>query len=578
MLGKGTDEPSLAALPSWRAWLLYSVVCVVGLCAVFHVGLLSGFELQQPDPGDPRLVNYVLERNHQWFAGERPGEPFWSPPFFYPWPKVGTHTESMVGLQPFYSPWRTFGLSPETAYSLCGFGLLAACFACATWFFRAGAGLSPLAASAGGFLFAFALPRSAHLGHFQLFAHYATPLALLAVVAIVRSTAAGTPRRLPIWLLALTGWLQLLGSVYLVWFLCFLLALAGSGALFWPSSRAILWRLLRERWGTWLAAALLVGLAAAPVVGPYLDAETRIRSTSFERLQPLLPGWRSLFYPGPDSWESRMLGLQPPPGTPSRFASSQVLSPGYLTLGFALAGLWLGRRRPLIRWATGVAAVALGLTLVWPGGFTAWEVLHRILPGAEAVRGVSRIILPLLLVTGIGVAVAIEGLARRHRGLAWGAFLLLALEQGQTQRAFAVQPIVETSQRIARSLSAECDSFFYSVLSESPQPPAFHHLEAMWAGLFADRPTVNGYSGYPPRGWGSIVGPFQKGEVGPEELPRLATRLEARGAAPGHLCWLVLDRTGSSERLRVSMTPAPGAGEAGSVATRGMNSEHRRPE
>lgn len=536
---------------------------------VFHVPLLSGFTRQHPEPTDPRLVTYVLERNHRWMAGERPQEAFWSPPFFHPWAKVGTHTESMLGLQPFYSPWRLLGTSPETAYALCGLGLLASCFAAAVLFLRTGADLSPLAAAAGAFVFAFSLPRSAHLGHFQLYAHYATPLALLAVVSILRSAASGPPRRSSIWWLAGASWLQLLGSVYLVWFLVFLLTLAALGALGVPRGRTVLARTFRNRWGTWLAVAVVTGLAAWPVVMPYWDAESRVRANTFEKVQPLLPTWQSLFNAGADSWEGQLLGGGlAPPAAPGRFPDGQVLFPGVLTLGLAVTGFWLGRRRPLVRWSVTVAAVALGLTLVWPGGFSAWSLLYPLLPGAGAIRGVSRVGLPLLLVCGLGVGVAIEKLAERRRGLAFAACALMALEQGQTQRSFAVAPVVARSRRIAAKLPAECGSFLYTVRLVQPKPLARYHLEAMWAGLFADRPTVNGYSGYPPRGWGAMTGPFLRDEVGPLELPRLAGRLATKGPSAGRLCWLLLEGGPSDELLgTLSATPPLGDGPPGEVST-----------
>jgi hypothetical protein len=549
----------IVGLSRWRDLLLYTALGLTGLLVVFHVPLRSGFTHQQPAPTDPRLVTWVLERNHQWFLGERPDESFWSPAFFHPWPKVGTHTESMLGLQPFYSPWRFIGLSPETAYALCGLGLLAACFASATWFLRAGAGLSPLAASAGGFLFAFALPRSAHLGHFQLFAHYATPLALLAVVSIVRSTAAGTPRRLPIWLLALTGWLQLLGSVYLVWFLCFLLALAGIGALFLPSGRAILWRLLRERWGTWLTTVLVLTVATWPVLGPYLDTGSRIKANTFENVQPLLPTWRSLLYPGRGSWEGEWLGISHLPSFTERpFPGEHALFSGVATTLLALAGCWLGRRRPLVFGSVAVAAVALGLVLIWPGGVTAWRWLYLLLPGGEAVRGISRIGLPLLLVMGLGVGLAIEWLAERRRVFAVLAVILIVVESGQTQGAYAVAPVVARSRFIAATLPAACDAFLYTVVRPKAEPAAVFHLEAMWAGLLAGKPTVNGYSGYPPRGWWPPTEPFLRDRALPLDLPRLANRLVAQGSTLQKLCWLRLDLRGDAPTGTWTMTSTVG--------------------
>jgi hypothetical protein len=234
--------------------------------------------------------------------------------------------------------------------------------------------------------------------------------------------------------------------------------------------------------------------------------------------------------------------VSPNPGfTERRLLDEHSLFPGIVTSLFALAGCWLGRRRHLVAWATGVGVVALGLVLVWPGGVTAWRLLYPLLPGAEAIRGVSRIVLPLLLVVGLGVGLALEWIATRRRTLAALAVAVIVLEQGQTPRSFAMAPLVERSRFIAATAPASCDAFLYTVVLPKPGPLAPYQLEAMWASLFAGKPTVNGYSGYPPRGWWELTSRFLTDRAQAEDLPELANELAALGSPLEQLCWLRLD-------------------------------------
>jgi hypothetical protein len=225
------------------------------------------------------LNNYILERNHQWFAGER-DEGFWDPPFFHPWKGVGAHTESLIGAQPFYSLWRVIGLPPGVSYQLCAMGLLGACYLAMWFLLRKGFSLGPLSAAAGAFLFAFSSPRSHQIAHIQLFAHFAMPLAVLGLVREFRD-GRNEPRRWR-WVALFAGAMaiQLYSCVYLTWFSCLMLVCAAAMALIWPRARSTLLASLCCKPLTWFAACLGAMVIGMPLLLRYLSAADRTSGTS----------------------------------------------------------------------------------------------------------------------------------------------------------------------------------------------------------------------------------------------------------------------------------------------------------
>jgi hypothetical protein len=89
-----------------------------------------------------------------------------------------------------------------------------------------------------------------------------------------------------------------------------------------------------------------------------------------------------------------------------------------------------------VRYVALVAACLFVLTTsVW--GFTAWAVVFELFPAAQAVRGVCRVGLLLLIPIALGVSIALTSIgASGRRGLAAALGVLAVLEQGQTTETF----------------------------------------------------------------------------------------------------------------------------------------------
>ena len=109
--------PCDAATRIWRPMLMASVG-FLGVMAVHHPMILSGFGRIQTDLADTRLLNYFIEHGWLWVSRAPRHERFWDAPFFHPVPNVMAYSDSMLSYGPFYWPLRMAGLPPDTAFGI----------------------------------------------------------------------------------------------------------------------------------------------------------------------------------------------------------------------------------------------------------------------------------------------------------------------------------------------------------------------------------------------------------------------------------------------------------------------------
>src|SRR5690242_13065432 len=167
--------PSRIAVPEV---VLAVAVGAVGLLMAHHPMIVSGLALIQTDPGDTRLLNYVLEHSYLWVRSAPGHKDFWSPPFFYPARNVAAYTDVLLSVAPPYWGCRALGAAPDTAFQLWMIGVSALNFLAGFLLFRRALRLGALASTAGAFLIAFGAPRINQLMHPQLIPHFYTLLVL----------------------------------------------------------------------------------------------------------------------------------------------------------------------------------------------------------------------------------------------------------------------------------------------------------------------------------------------------------------------------------------------------------------
>ncbi len=501
----------------FRAVLLDLVLVVVGTVMVFWPTLRSGFAGMQTDPGDTLYLNYVLEHETKTLGERAYGEALWSPPFFFPTRDTLTYSENLLGALPVYAILRG-AFPPDTAYQVWCIAMLAFAYASMAYALRRLA-VSPLLAGLGAFVFAFGLQRASHLGHGQLLPAAFAPLAILALVLHAREPAR---RRFAGVLVA--SFLQITAGVYLGW----LLLLGGvlfSLLVFSIDSelRRRQLRFLKESPGFVLVALASWAGALVLFLRPYLVAARDLPPRPWSDVLLLLPRPRSWIAAPTGSLWAR-LGDVFPPDTPLVWEQRLFLGavPCLLVaLGFVVARGLQGDerfRRTIILAALGTVLVLGALSLRVPvkmlgisaGGerveyLTLWRFVYDFLPGATSIRAVGRIwtvMLPLALVGGLlGLEVAL-GKLRSGRLRSWVTAAIVAIgvvEQYQADLPSFDKLSYRADVRSVRTAlsGSGCDAAY--VVLDPSKPFYASQLVAMWGGLEANVPVVNGYSGnFPP--------------------------------------------------------------------------------
>jgi hypothetical protein len=459
--------------------VLHGAVLGAGLLAAFHPTLLSGFGRLQTDPGDTLLNAYVLEHSWRWLTKPGYAGTYWSPPFFHPQPLVLAYSENLLGTAPLY--WLLRVACPTLlAYQLWMMLVTALTYASMAAVLRR-FGVGHLLAALCGFVFAFGLPRVTQIGHQQMLPHLFAPWAVLAARRFLRLPTIG-----PLAGLLAATFAQLLAGMYLGWFLLLgltvfaVVVLVGEPGLLRP-----LVEFVRRHWlavlGTIAAWAGLLALLLAP----YREANEGFHRP-YDEVRSLTPRPVDWLTPAPQSLWADWL--------PESRKSELWLFIGFVPLALLACGLHSRLRLCSV-------AVLLALLATDWDGWSAWRAIYRYAPGGDAVRAVGRVVFTVELFALIGGLVAVDGLLRRTRwGVAIaGLLLVLGIAEQVPLRplpSFEIGPWQERVDALAKRLSP--GSVAYTDLP-SDRPYYESQLTAMWAGLEAKVPVVNGYSGrYPP--------------------------------------------------------------------------------
>jgi len=518
-----------------------ALLCAAGLLIAFHPMVLSGFARTETDPGDTRHLNYVLEHGFRWLLS-RPGHrELWSPPVFFPEKNTAAYSETLLGVLPFYAPWRLLGAPPDTALQILVLALALLNFPASFFLLRHSLDLGVLASSMGAFLFSFGSPRLVHVGHQQLIAQFFTILAVIALVELFRASESpegGSRRRAWIGLLFASLVAQAYACFYLAWFLALALALALTFAVAVPETRRRLFWLLSRHWLAAAACGVASFLAVAPLAEHYLEAEAVLERPIFRDAAMGLPPLKAWLNLGPYSWLYGSLGR--PFLSDMPFEWEKRLGLGLVTMLAATYGLFRQRSRPGVRVLIATSAALFLLTASFPGRHTLWRWVFEFVPGATAMRAVSRVALILLVPASIGLACAFDRALLKRRG-AWLPALaaLVVLEQGQTMPSYDKRTARSRVAAVARSIPGGCEAFF-AAFPESSRNVFETQLDAMWAGLETGAPTVNGYSSHLPPAWEPLYNNQVRG-AGDAERLRVALRqwLTSRGRDPERACFVL---------------------------------------
>lgn len=486
----------------WSRVVLYGIGLVGGLIAMYYPTLFSGFRVMQTDPGDPVLNHYFVEHSYRWLSQQDYRGTFWSPPFFAPTALVLTWSESLIGAAPFYWVLR-LGFSEESAWVLWMLLMSLLNYLSMLLVLRRFS-VHPILAMLGGYIFAFGIVRADMLSHHHLQPHFLGPWVVLLYYRFIREPSA---RRWCL-LVILSVW-QLLMSIHLGWFLAIGLGLV---TLLWlrlePQRIAPILRFFRFRYRTSLAVVLLVGVGLGLFFRTYFQGNEGYRRHYSEMLSysPTPIEW--LAAPQGSLWGETFVAPDPVDHEERRLFSGFVLT---FLLGLGL--LMNGRIRSAVddpdrrfRQAALLSCLLMGLLCTrLMGGFSLWWVIANTVPGASAIRVPGRIILMMLLLGLIAGLPAFQYwfqtiVTNSSRRSLW--YLLLAVlcigEQLHLRpRQFEGAKFYECARELSHEF-VDADLVFVPYSREVIPLEHEHNLTVMWAGLWANTPVINGYTGRVP--------------------------------------------------------------------------------
>jgi len=492
---------------------VYLFFCISGVAVIFYPTIVSSFTFIQSDLGDTRLVNYFLEHSFQMLVnGNYIGE-LWSPAFFYPYKNILAFSENLLGAAPIYWLCRSF-LDPDTAFQLWTLIVCILCFVSFAVLMRKYQ-VSHANSALSAFLFAFNLPKAIQLTHPQLLPQFFIPLVFLILWDFVKQP---TTKRLGLVLLLI--YLQVLSGIYLGWFLLFSLLIfffVTYGLYLEARTKFISY--CREAYIAiiplilgWLGLMLLT-------LYPYLQAKAVLGARSYAEVDSMLPRISSWFSVPPGSLWSPLLGgvSKDLPMVHEHYMFSGFIV--VLLAGLSVYSLFFLKNRLtpekvwIIKICLLVFIIIFCLSLRLPFGLSLWRIVYEVVPGASAIRVVTRIWTVAyfyVLVAGIiclDSALPILFSARRLRLTIFSMICILGITEQivlnlpSYEKASYTNSVVELRELMKK----DCDVAYFSVNQSKDTESTLYledHLLAMWAGIEANVPVVNGYSGSVPPNYG----------------------------------------------------------------------------
>ncbi len=548
------------------ASLFYSTVCLLGVVMSFYPTLTSGFSRMQTDPGDTRLVQYILEHSFQIIFNHNYVGELWSPAFFYPLKNMLALSENLWGTAPLYWLFRGF-LSTDIAYQVWMICVMSLCFFCFVILLRHFQ-IHPILSAFGGFLFAFGMPRAAQIGHQQLLPQFFTPLAFLFIWKFILSP---TNRRFILFLFF--TYLQVLAGIYLGWMFLFSLLIFFSVVFsLSQKARADVFAYFKSYHRVAIASLFVWFALLFLLLKPYLEIGKLVGYRSYASVSLMLPRLVSWLTPPEGSpWLALLSPLSkdlPMIGEHRLFMGlTLILLTGFVVrLVLTKASFLEPDRRLLIRscFITALVIFVLSLSLF---DYSLWELVHALVPGAKAMRAAARICLFFYFYLLVAVLLGFDSFLRlaitqkKSRLSVICAICLLGISEQIiiNPHSFEKAPFFRVEAELQELMSQGCEAAY--IFASDQTPDWVKQTSAMWAGMRTNVPIVNGYSGWTPRSYNYVV--ERQG------FPGLIKWLQGR--FQGRLCyisekteprpsgWVIPDRqaVSSAESFKLSVFQIP---------------------
>jgi hypothetical protein len=509
-----TEQERLWGKLPWWGFLFLTAGWVFILAPVCTGGFVPGNE------GDSRFNLYILEHFYQCLYGT--ADSFINAPFFYPWPKtIGfSDTHWITGL--IYAVLCAVGMDGMDAFaSWFALGNLLN-FLAAYFVFRK-CGLRDPGAAVGAFLYAFALPVTFQFTHVQLAYRAAVPLALYFLQRYLdsKNPIDGAFMAFSIALqTACTFYIGIFSILLLVgWILGWVMLKIHDHVGVYPAVKGLFPDLSGRRRNV-MATVLMVIALTTLILGILPNIEAA-KLYGFKR------GWGEI-RDGLPSLQSYVLAFHSHlwwrdegkiPTMPLWW--EQNLFPGLLIMMGVVASVRCGwRDQERMLYLARTSLLFLVVVTISFCGISPYFLTSK-LPGFDAIRSVSRIILVILLPAALLAGTFIESLwnSKRYRIYARLAVMLLS--------AFTIYEAADIIQ--IRDSKNHWTKRLESLLQKSPKLKTCgvgdavlvvtqskesagnwdefeHELDAMLIAQQLRIRTLNGYSGNLPHRWRKMCG------------------------------------------------------------------------
>jgi len=501
--------------------LAYLLALAFGLYLTFEPTIDSRFARVQTERGDGMLNHFILEHSWQSLSNPSYRGSLFSPPCFFPEPSTLWYSEHMLGVAPLYWGLRLVG-SHVLAYQLWQIILAGLNFVAFAYVARR-LGCPHILALLGAYLWAFGLVHLEQVKHQQMIPRFWMPLAAYYAWSFAISPAVRSLNRM-----LACAFLQSISCMYTGWFLVVGLGVfLPLAVVLRPGGWAQTVRFVKENRrgvaivvGGWIAIHLAAFL-------PYIIVNADMSRSYVEsyKLVPTPAAW--LTGPPGTPWDNVLGPRAADPAQPAPGLRPWVSDECWLFCGFGIYALVLAATLDLlVRRPPGFAPVAAGLltAFIWvlltltleQEGRSLWELV-RFVPGATAIRCVSRVYVIVYLFGTLAALVWLtrvtEALAAPMRCVILGliAAALIAEQLGYQPPSFERVDFYDLVDRVAERGRGADALYVQPAFTDTKGVTStwvYGEVFAMWVGLRANAPVVNGYSGRGPPGeypWQSSV-------------------------------------------------------------------------
>jgi hypothetical protein len=563
-------------------FLFYLFTSLLGVFMAFYPTITSGFSKMQADPTDTRLNNYFLEHSFQLAFNRDYTGSLWSPNFFYPFKNALALSDNLWGSAPLYWLFRGF-LTSDVALQLWMIGTTLLCFASFAIVLRHFK-VSHILSATGGFLFAFGMPRMVQLARPQLLPQFYMSFAFLFVWQFIHKP---NNSRL---ILALTFiYLQLLAGIYLGWFLLVSLPILVAVPLYRDRGhalRAALKNYFTKNKKITVVAFLVWFTSIIALLLPYVEMSRLLGGGySMYEVSTMVPRWSSWLLPPSNSLWAPLLE---PLAKDLPMSYEHRLFMGFTVLALTVLAVYtlfkkhevLGQERSDV--VTSCLFVTLVIFVVFLSGLGLWKLVYLFVPGGRAIRSVARICLVLYFFLLIAILLSLDSFLKATisnstwRLLLSSLVFILALSEQIliNPMSFEKGSFLKVEAELQGLMEKRCD-LAYVLPSLNKNEPFWagypDEVSAMWAGLRAGVPVINGYSGGSPPNYPGKEGKTnEKNRYRKMTVPELQEWL--KDDFKGRLCLINKVQSGSSDELahykssiiKLPFTESPLPGNQGS--------------